>query len=341
MTTPSPACRRSARAVAALTALMAGAMLRAQDRPAVDSLTPAHLATGVDAAKVHRLVIAFDREMDATVHALCGGGASFPRVLRTQWQDPRTFVLEVELAPDRAYALDLASAGSAGFRAKDGGALAPKPWRFTTAGEPLADGVAAAAATRLFAAIRDHYSYRDRLGIDWAELAHRHGEALRTAADGPALAQLAAEVLATAQDPHVTVRWQECLLPTFRRAGATNFDARGLAKVLPKLERIGRGALRGRTDDGIGYLFVPTFARESRDEFDAILQALRGLLDCKALVLDVRTNGGGDETLAQRLAAFFVDGEVTYARHRFRDPKAPACCAATANPTRSASPSRC
>jgi carboxyl-terminal processing protease len=35
----------------------------------------------------------------------------------------------------------------------------------------------------------------------------------------------------------------------------------------------------------------------------------------------VRTNSGGDEMLARRLAAFFVEGEAVYAAHRPCDPR--------------------
>lgn len=313
--------------VAAATLLLAVAALPQQPQPPaepphVTALEPAHLATGLAAAKTTRLVVRFDQDMDPAVHALCGGGASFPRVVRTRWSDARTFTVDVELQADRVYAMDLACAGSSGFRTVSGATLAPQPWRIATAGEPLAEGVAAAAAERLFAALRDQYSYRDRIGVDWNELELRHGEALRTAADAPTFALLATELLGTAQDPHITVRWQDGQLPTWRPRAVANFDLRGLQRLLPRLDRVGRSAFAARTDDGIGYLFVPSFAREQRDEFERILQALRGLLDCKALVLDVRTNGGGDEMLARRLAAFFVRDEVVYARHRTRDPQA-------------------
>jgi C-terminal processing protease CtpA/Prc len=92
--------------------------------------------------------------------------------------------------------------------------------------------------------------------------------------------------------------------------------------VLPKLTRAGKQPFTARTDDGIGYLFVGSFARDQQDSFERTLEGLRGLLDCEAIVLDVRTNTGGDEMLARRLAAFFVPGEKVYAAHRVRDAKA-------------------
>lgn len=315
---------RSLRQVAATLACAAAVSAQAGGVPTIVRLEPAHLTTGLDPAAVKQLVIRFDRDMDRTAHALCGGGQSFPAASNPRWADARTFVIDVQLAADRAYAMDVACPGSSGFRAVDGAALRPQPWRIATRGEALADGAAAAAAARLFMAIRDHYSYRDRLGVDWDALAGARHDALGKAPDGPALAVLFADLLGTAQDPHVTVRWQECVLPTHRSDVVSNFDVRGLRRTFPKLDRIGKIGLTARTDDGIGYLLVGSFAREQRDDFEQVLQALRALKSCKALVLDVRTNGGGDEMLGKRLAAFFADAdkEVVYAAHRVRDPSA-------------------
>jgi hypothetical protein len=299
------------------------ALLAAQEPPVVVSLEPGHLATGVDPDKCRELVITFDQDMDPAAHALCGGGPSFPTVRKVGWRDARTFVADVELAADRVYSTEVACAGSGGFRAKTGGLVRPTPWRFATRGEALADGDAKLATQRLFMAITDHYSYRDRLGIDWHEVERSRHDAMAAAKDGPALVLQAIEMLALAQDPHIAVRWREGTLATWARPVVANFHQRGLQAVLPKLARIGKVGLSARTDDGIGYLCVGTFVREQRDELEKVLEALRTMLDCKALVLDVRLNSGGDEMLARRLAAFFVEGEKEYAGHRVRDPKAP------------------
>ncbi len=304
---------------------LAGALLAAavttQEPPGVVRLSPAHHAVDVDPTATKELTIVFDRDMDRSRHSLCGGGPGFPRVRGTRWADARTLVLDVALERDRVYSLELSCAGSAGFHAAGGGRLAPQPWRFATVGEPLAEGVGALAAERLFGAIRDHYSYRDRLGIDWRVLERDRFDRLAMAPSGGALALLCADLLGVAQDPHVRVTWLEATVPTYERAATTNFDVRGLKRSLPGLQQIGRIGLSARTEDGIGYLAVTSFAREQREDFDRVLQVLRGLLDCKAIVIDVRLNSGGDENLARRLAGFFVRGEQVYARHRVRDPR--------------------
>lgn len=298
------------------------ATLAAQSPPKVAKLEPPHLAVGVDPQATTRLVVTFDQDMDTTAHALCGGGPSFPKVLDTRWTNPRTFTVDVQLGGDRVYSMDLSCPTSGGFRSKAGVRLPLVPWRIATAGPKLAPDVATAATEQLFASIAGRYSYRDRLGVDWRELERTHRASLEASADGAALALGAMQILTAAQDPHLAVQWRDAVLPTYQRDVVVNFDVRGLQKLLPKVTRVGRIGLQARTDDRVGYLHVSSFAREQRDEFEAILDALRSMLDCKAIVLDVRTNTGGDELIARRLAAYFVPGDKVYAAHRMVDPKA-------------------
>jgi C-terminal processing protease CtpA/Prc len=74
--------------------------------------------------------------------------------------------------------------------------------------------------------------------------------------------------------------------------------------------------LCGRTDDGIGYLLIGAWSSEVDPE--VVGRAIAELADTKAMVVDARPNSGGDERLAQQVAAWFVDGTKTYAKHRFR-----------------------
>lgn len=300
-------------------------LLSAQDGPQVVRLEPPHLALAVE-AKSQELVVSFDRDMDTTGYSVCGGGTTFPQVEGTGWRDARTFVIRATLPPQHAFAMELSCVTANGFRAKDGSRLAPQRWWFATAAAPPADPQQKArnetAIARLETAIAERYSYRERLGIDWHEVVEEHRAALLAAPTDAALAVLLADLLAAGQDPHVSVRFQDGVLATVSRARPPNCRVETLAKALPGLRKVNKIALTARTDDDIGYLMVATFERGQRDAFEQAIEALRSLRDCKALVLDVRMNGGGDELLAQRLAAFFVAEAKVYAAHRTRDPKA-------------------
>ncbi|MCR9244937.1 MAG: S41 family peptidase [bacterium] len=306
-----------------LAALVTCGASTAQRAPTVVRLEPAHMARDVDAKKVAELVVEFDQDMDRSAYSVCGGGPSFPTVAGVTWRDDRTFVLQVTLEEDRVYSMDLSCIGVKGFWSKAGERLAPTPWRIATQGPKIDRATADKVATRLFMLLRNRYSYRDRLGIDWSDFETRSYDELIGQTSMAALALTISETLVVPQDPHVAVRWLEAQVPTFQREARSNFDIAGVRKLLPDLQPVGRTGMSARTKDGYGYLFIGSFSRDKRRDFELCIRALRRMLDCKGLVIDVRENGGGDENLARRLAGFFVERQKTYAAHRYRDPRAP------------------
>lgn len=306
----------------AIALFTAGLCAQDHESPTVLSLTPAHLAAGVG-AETTECVVRFDRDMDRKAFAVGIGGPAFPRVTQSGWRDARTFAMRVELEPDHVYVLDLSAPGTNGFVDKAGQRLEHTPWRFATAGPPIARAEAERTATTLFRLLAEQYSYRDRLGIEWSDFQTRSIERIATAGNMSALVLEIANVLAVPQDPHITLGFGATTLPTFQPNAILNYDERGLRAVLPGVQPIGSIGMQARTDDGIGYLQIRSFARESVEEFNLCITALRAMKSCTGVVIDVRTNTGGDEALARRIAGFFVDGQKTYAATRTRDPRAP------------------
>jgi C-terminal processing protease CtpA/Prc len=104
-----------------------------------------------------------------------------------------------------------------------------------------------------------------------------------------------------------------------RTAGFSRANAKSrplLANYLDVETAGNEQALVGRTAGGIGYLMVGSWSQQV--DLDAVEKALAGLRDCKAMVVDARPNAGGDERLAQRIAAWFVEGTKVYAKNRYR-----------------------
>ncbi|MCK6459744.1 MAG: S41 family peptidase [Planctomycetes bacterium] len=67
----------------------------------------------------------------------------------------------------------------------------------------------------------------------------------------------------------------------------------------------------------VGYAFIGAWKKEGFQEMEG---ALDRLADSKALILDVRANGGGDELLARRIAGRFAAKPVVYGLAQARDP---------------------
>ncbi len=70
----------------------------------------------------------------------------------------------------------------------------------------------------------------------------------------------------------------------------------------------------------IGYVPIGAWKKEGFGDLEA---AIDKLADARALILDVRANGGGDELLARRIAGRFAKERTLYGKAQVRDPTLP------------------
>lgn len=291
-----------------------------QTPPRVVALDPP-VDSEVDARAQTRLVVEFDRPMSTTGFSLCGGGASFPKLTgQPRWESSTRLVVDVQLAPEGEYAIGLNCANARNLRSVEGIALEPLQWTFAAQPAVLRTEAEqrernAAALAKLIDAIDARYSYRDLRVKDWAELRRACEPALLAARTDRAFAQEIARFLAPAADPHLWLVRGERTIPTFRRNVDPLFRRAHIDAAFA-IEQAGPRAIRGLNSDGIGYLLIDTWV--SGLDLAPIEAALLELRQARAVVIDARTNSGGNEELARAVAAWFVEGEVTYARHRVR-----------------------
>jgi C-terminal processing protease CtpA/Prc len=128
------------------------------------------------------------------------------------------------------------------------------------------------------------------------------------------MADAVAKMVAPLDDVHV---WLET--PAGRRSIAPPLDTPPPA--LPELtETVHRraGHLVGRIGD-VGYVLVGNLQRG----IDDLERAIAKLDDARAMVLDLRFNGGGNERLGWRIARRWVEREVVFGKVAVRDPTLP------------------
>jgi C-terminal processing protease CtpA/Prc len=89
-----------------------------------------------------------------------------------------------------------------------------------------------------------------------------------------------------------------------------------LKTAVPNWSEQPGGIITGKFDDNIGYILFSQCTKEQADSFDKALDALK---DTKALILDARFNGGGDEDAAQHVAGRFVEKPIVYSKDRIRE----------------------
>ena len=305
--------------------------------PKVVKSMPANGDTAVD-PKLKEIRITFDQPMGPDM-SVVGGGESFPELQgQPRWTSPRTIVIRVRLQPNHDYWLSVNSDRFRNFKNRAGEAAEPYPIQFRTAAskgtsrDTSGDAVPAGgmpsltpddnrrAIDLLWSAIRDHYSYRDRLKIDWDALLQSQEATLLSSKTPKEFAGVAGKALARAEDKHIWFQIGNEVVPSYVRPSVPNANYSLLPKLVPRPKKHARAVVSGRWDDGIGYLAIASWDRKRLEGGKSIFDALADVRDTRALIIDVRANGGGDELLAREFAGCFVEKRCLYATHVYRDP---------------------
>lgn len=292
--------------------------------PKVVSTDPEHLDSAVDAS-TGEITIRFDQDMNPAGRSICGGGPEFPApVGAPHWLDAKTLAFAVKLEPDHEYALSINCPSARNFKSVAGEAAEVTPLRFRTraAGAPaviLTPQQNHAACGELRRVMKDVYSYRDRLRIDWNRVFDEAEPDLVACQRPVQFAKRIAPVLAQAQDLHMTLRVSPFTFPTATRTMPRNADMRVLTRCIDGFARKGDDVSLGKFErDGIGYIGISSWS--ATDKPAPEIAALDALKDCKGLIVDVRFNSGGDEIRARDFAARFVSTPATYSKNQYRDP---------------------
>lgn len=155
-------------------------------------------------------------------------------------------------------------------------------------------------------------------GVDWDEVKARYSARIDERMTEDQLFEVLGDMLGELRDGHVNLyssfnaarywKWHEDY--------PQNFSDSLERRYLGDEYRIAGGLKYRMLDDNVGYLRCSSFDSAFGDgNLDDILFYLA---PCNAIIVDVRNNGGGQLTLAERLAARFVNEEtlVGYIQHK-------------------------
>lgn len=174
----------------------------------------------------------------------------------------------------------------------------------------------------LWKIIDEHYCFFDykqhEYGLDWQQVYNIYNVRANDKMNQQQLFEVLTETLSQLRDGHVNLytnfdygrywKWQEDY--------PTNFSDTLQRRYLGTDYRISGGMEYRILDDNTGYIYYGSFASAFGDgNLDEIFKHL-GF--CTGLILDIRSNGGGDLTLAEALAARFTNEKihVGYLQHK-------------------------
>ena len=174
----------------------------------------------------------------------------------------------------------------------------------------------------LWQIIDEHYCFFDykghEYGLDWQEVYNKYKVRVNDQMRETQLFEVLCDMLAELRDGHVNLSssYDYGRYWTWQEAYPKNFSDSLERKYLGTDYKISSGIIYRVLDDNIGYLRYESFQSPVGDgNLDDILSYL---ILCRGLIIDIRNNGGGDLTNAERLAARFVQEKtlVGYLRHK-------------------------
>lgn len=170
----------------------------------------------------------------------------------------------------------------------------------------------------LWTIIDEQYCFLDYKQIDWNAIHDKYQPLITPDMSQDGLFEVLGNMLAELKDGHVnlysasnTARYWDWYLDYPR-----NFDESLMEQYLGREYRIGGGAEYTILDDNIGYIYYGSFSSGvGEGNLDEMLSYLS---ICNGLIIDVRNNGGGNLTYAERIASRFTNEKVLtgYIQHK-------------------------
>ena len=174
----------------------------------------------------------------------------------------------------------------------------------------------------LWTILDEHYCFFDykqkEYGLDWNEVYNKYRVRVNDNMTTVQLFEVLCDMLGELRDGHVNLfssmdygrywKWQEDY--------PYNYSDSLIRQYLGTDYKIASGLRYRVLDDNIGYIHCASF--ETPIGEGNLDEALSYLLLCRGLIIDIRSNGGGNLTTAERLAGRFVHEKtlVGYMQHK-------------------------
>jgi C-terminal processing protease CtpA/Prc len=168
----------------------------------------------------------------------------------------------------------------------------------------------------------EHYCFFDykhhEYGLDWQEVYNKYKVRVSNNMNTQQLFEVLCDMLAELRDGHVNLSASHDFgrYWTWHEAYPANFSDTLLRRYLGTDYKIASGLDYRILDDNIGYVRYESFSDGiGEGNLDEVLSFM---LLCRGLIIDIRNNGGGDLTNAEKLAARFCQEKtlVGYIQHK-------------------------
>lgn len=156
-------------------------------------------------------------------------------------------------------------------------------------------------------------------GLDWDEVHRRYAAQVNDSLTNRQLFDVLSAMVGELRDGHTNLigDYYTSYYTSFYSDYPSNFDGSLISHLLAGREYDSGDVAYGILPDSVGYMYIGSFS--SSFSTSLISELFRYFADCKGLIVDVRSNGGGDLDLEQSLVARFMTEEsmqVGYMCHK-------------------------
>ena len=174
----------------------------------------------------------------------------------------------------------------------------------------------------LWSLIDERYCFfshgREKFGLDWDAVRQKYSEEVKKANNGSELFNICSNMLGELRDGHVNLSsvYGTSYYWDWQLAHPANFSDSLQRNYLGNKFTYTAGIKYTTLPDNIGYAYLGSF--EGSLNGDNITMMLINLSATKGLILDIRNNGGGQLTSAEKLASYFVNEKTHcgYIQHK-------------------------
>ena len=280
-----------------------------------------------------KIRILFDQDMSHGGMSVCNTQFEFPEIVgEPKWSGKRAFVFNANLKPNQKYGFSINCPGAGNFKSASGESAEVYLVFFKTSNgnetstkteTTTSRSENKAAIEKLQDAVNHHYSYCSLKDVNWQALFEEYNEQLLNANNAEEFAETASTILAHAKDKHIWLMVGEQHVSCYVNPVTPNANFQLLLKLVPNFKKHNANICTGKFPDGIGYIYIDSWNRQQKEDFDQLYIALNEFSDAPGLMIDIRGNGGGAEPFAQEFAGCFIDEPKLYAKHVTINPAEP------------------
>ena len=150
----------------------------------------------------------------------------------------------------------------------------------------------------------------EQFGLDWNKVYHKHKAKIKEETTERQFFEICGEMLAELRDGHVNLTsvYGTAYYWDWKLNHPINFSDSLQRNYLGNKFKLNNGIRYAELPDSIAYAYIGSF--DSNIGSGNMTALLMDVASCKALILDIRNNGGGLITAAEELASHFTDTKV-------------------------------